>query len=266
MSLLEISNIRFHYKTRNADNAFCLGNISLGVNKGEFISILGPNGSGKSTLLKIISGILRPDTGKISLKGHDIVLLSHKELAKAIAFVPQTFSVAFPFSVYEIVMMGRTPHLNSFGYEKEVDIEKTNEAMNNLDIYHLRKKGINEVSGGEAQRAFIARALAQDPEILLLDEPNSHLDIQHQISIYKILEEMNLRRNITIIIISHDLNLAGYFGKRILLMNKGEIVMDDIPRNILTEEHIKNIFGVDSSIKQDETNNTVSVTIAPKLN
>ena len=239
MNLLQVKNVAFQYGSKLDGDNFSLKNIEFEVTEGEFISILGPNGSGKSTLLKIVSGVIFPNNGYVEINGENINSIDKKKLAKKIAFVPQTFSVAFPFSVFEIVMMGRTPYLNSFGYEKERDIHIANEALKSVGIYHLRNSGINEVSGGEAQRAFIARALAQDPDILLLDEPNAHLDIEHQISIFKILEKLNRERNITILIISHDLNLAGYFGNRILLMKQGRIMMDDKPENILTERTSK---------------------------
>ena len=264
MDLLQVKNVTFHYSSRLNGSSFSLEEINFNVSEGEFISIIGPNGSGKSTLLKIISGVISPQKGTVKINEENIHSVEKKKLAKKIAFVPQTFSVAFPFSVFEIVMMGRTPYLNNFGYEKEHDIEIANEALKSVGIYHLKNSGINEVSGGEAQRAFIARALAQDPDILLLDEPNAHLDIEHQIAIFKILEKLNSEKNITILIISHDLNLAGYFGRRILLMKQGKIVMDDSPKKILTEQNIKKIFNINSIVNFNESSGIVSVNIVPK--
>ncbi len=237
--MIKLENIEFSY-----GNGFALGPLSMQIEEREFIAILGPNGSGKSTLLKLISGYLLPAKGKVYLNGSEVSGYSKKELAKKISYVPQfTYSV-FPYSVYEIVLMGRTPFLNIFGYEKENDRERVFSALEKMEIAHLANKGINEISGGEAQRAFIARALVQETDIILMDEPNAHLDLKHQIAIFKLLKELN-EEGKTILTVSHDLNLPGRYAGKVMLIREGEIVKFGKKEDVLSDELIKEVFDVD---------------------
>ncbi len=238
------------------DNAVC--SASFSVEPGEFISLIGPNGSGKSTLLKLICGIYKPGTGEVLINNLNIAGLKRKDIARRISFVPQTLYTAFPYSVSEIVMMGRTPYLNLFGFENAGDREIVENAMEMADIIHLRDKGISEVSGGEAQRAFIARALAQQTDLILLDEPNSHLDMKHQIAVFKLLSKLNSELNKTIICISHDLNLAANYSKRVILLNKGKIFTDGSVDEVLNREIIEEIFEVQSEVVRND-NDSVNV-------
>ncbi len=263
MSIIELKNITYSYNSINTDKQFFLNNISLNLLKHEFVSILGPNGAGKSTLLKIISGLYKPQIGTIKLCDKDYSEYELKELAKKIGFVSQSNYSVFPFSVYEIVMMGRTPYLGLLGFETEKDRKIVDNVLETVGIADLKNKGINEVSGGEAQRAFIARALVQKPEILLLDEPNAHLDIQHQISIFNILSKLKEENDLTIVTVSHDLNLAGYYSDKVVLMENGRIVFNDIKKNILTEKNILDIFNVHTSVHYDENKDAVKVTLLP---
>jgi iron complex transport system ATP-binding protein len=160
-------------------------------------------------------------------------------------------------------MMGRTPYLNLIGFENKHDKDLVDEALERVDIAHLRNKGINEVSGGEAQRAFIARAIVQQPELILLDEPNSHLDIKHQLGIFNLLRELNIEKRLTVLTVSHDLNLAGYYSERIILMKNGKIYRDDVTEKILTRENILDVFGVDSSIVRNTGSDLINVLIKP---
>ena len=262
--MLSLEKVQFSYSNRSDVSQFCLDDISMNITKGDFLTIVGPNGSGKSTLLKIISGVVEPDTGFVSLNNKKLRDYTRKELARTMAYVPQAFSSAFPFSVYEIVMMGRTPYLNHFGYEKENDLEIVKDALEVVGIYHLRNKGINEVSGGEAQRAFIARALAQKPKIMLLDEPTAHLDIEHQIGILNLLEKLNIDMDLNVLMVSHDLTLAGYYGERLIMMKEGKIIFDDKKAAILTQENIFDIFHVNSIVSRSSKNNCVKINIIPK--
>ncbi|MGE5433083.1 MAG: ABC transporter ATP-binding protein [Syntrophomonadaceae bacterium] len=264
MPLVELKNICFSYNSSSKDETeFQLSNIHLTIENGEFISVLGPNGSGKSTLLKVITGLLKYSLGAICLQGQDYRNLSRKALARTVAFVPQSSLTIFPFSIYEIVMMGRTPYLNMFGYEKKEDRDLVNEAIEMVDIAHLKNKGINEVSGGEAQRAFIARAIVQQPKLILLDEPNSHLDIKHQLSIFNLIKSLNENKGLTVVSVSHDLNLAGFYSSRVVLMKEGRIVGDDRTDRILTKENIYKVFEVDSETGIDQDSLRVNVVIKP---
>jgi iron complex transport system ATP-binding protein len=265
MKIITLKNISYRYEETSSESSFKINDLNFVVNTSDFITIMGPNGSGKSTLLKLIANLITPDSGEIYLDSKNYNSLSRIEFAKKISFVPQISKIFFSYSVYEIVMMGRTPHLNFYGIENKNDHQKVMEVLQLLEIDHLKNKGINEVSGGEAQRALIARAFVQEPRIMLLDEPNAHLDIKHQVSIFNILLKLNLEFKLTVILISHDLNLANFFSKRIILMKSGEIKFDSIPEKVLTEENIRSIFGIQSSIILQEKKEDSYIKIIPKL-
>lgn len=264
MEVLKIENLCYSYPSENDYESFYLKDICLSINEGEFFSILGPNGSGKSTLLKLIAGLLTPESGTITILGKDRSTYSRKELAKVLTYVPQSVFSLFPFSVYEIVMMGRTPYLNFFGYEKKDDIKVVDETLEIFEISHLKEKCINEVSGGEAQRAFLARAVVQNPAILLLDEPNAHLDIKHQISVFNILKELKKNRNISILSISHDLNLAGFYSDNAMLIKNGSTFLNADKHIVFTEENIKEVFEISAVVKRDISNDAINISIIPQ--
>ncbi len=259
MPIIDLDRVSFSYQNNNS--SFNLQDVNIIVEKGDFLTIMGPNGSGKSTLLNLISGIYKPKRGRIRLEEKTLEKFTKKQIAKKISYVPQSTYSAFPFSVYEIVMMGRTPYLNMLGIENEEDHKMVAEALEVMEIAHLKNKGINEVSGGEAQRAFIARALAQDTEIMLLDEPNAHLDLQHQISNFEILCRLNKEKKYTIIMVSHDIILSGFYSTRTILMQNGKIFKDEKTRNVLTEDNIKLVFNVDAVIKYSPDYDSVTMKI-----
>ena len=258
--MLDLKEIYFSYRQSNSQE-FTLEKINISINAGEFVGIFGPNGSGKSTLLKIMSGILKPGKGRVLLNNQPIAGMNRRVIASKIAFVPQFTSTIFPFTVYEIVAMGRSPHLGLMGFESETDNKKILEAIEKLELTSLCNKGINEISGGEAQRTYIARAIAQEPEIILLDEPNSHLDLKHQISIYNLLRNLNEELDITIISVSHDLNLSAYFCKRGILLDKGRVINDGVISEILTERNIRNVFDINTKV---EINGNQDITVILK--
>jgi iron complex transport system ATP-binding protein len=261
MEILELNNINFSYTEKDNPNNFSLSAINLKIYAGDFISVLGPNGCGKSTLLKLIANILKPTSGVTKIYGEPFSSIKRREFAKNVAFVPQNSGTNFPYSIYEIVMMGRSPYLNFLGIEDQIDRKLVLDTLDLLEISHLKNKGINEVSGGEAQRALIARAIVQNPKILLLDEPNSHLDIRHQLSIYNLLQELNITKNLTVVTISHDLNLSNYYSSRAILMNDGNILFDSIPEDILTTKNILEVFGIEAEIfeSRESKNNFISL-------
>ena len=210
MEIIKLSNISFSYPETNGSDGFSIIDLDFSVTERDFVSILGPNGSGKSTLLKIVANIIEPHQGSTYLFSKKYFEYSRVEFARQIAFVPQNSGTNFPFSLFEIVMMGRSPYLNFMGIENLEDHKLVMDTLELLEISHLKNKGINEVSGGEAQRALIARAIVQQPKILLLDEPNTHLDIKHQLAIYDLLRNLNQTQNITIIIVSHQMHSRKY--------------------------------------------------------
>jgi len=216
-----------------------LADISFQVRKGEFFIIIGPNGSGKTTLLKTLNSIIRPRHGKIEISGHALETYSRKALARVIAFVPQEVPSDFPFRVREVVLMGRSPHMGMLGLEDEKDQAIAGAAMKFTHVAHLSQRKMSQLSGGERQRVFIARAICQNPQIILLDEPTASLDPGHQIRIMDLMEELKRERKITIIMVSHDINLAAMYGDRLLLLKKGRIVNVGGPEQVLSSESLE---------------------------
>lgn len=246
LPIVSLEKISFRYRSKTIPkSSFEIKGLDLIINDGEFISILGANGGGKSTLLKLFAGILKPSGGRVLFRGQDISKLKRNDFAKKAAYVSQNVDKNFPFTIYEIVMMGRSPYLGLFGYEKEEDMKFVDEILKSADLYDKRNKSINETSGGEARRAYIARALAQAPEIIFLDEPNAHLDIKHQFSIFNILKKLNLEKETTIVTVTHDINLAKVYSDRIIIFSEGKITADGSPRETLTEETLQKAFQID---------------------
>lgn len=241
MSLaVEVKNLYFNY-----GESEILKNINLNIFEGSFLSILGPNGSGKTTLLKNICNFLKPNKGKILIKNRDVNSINYKELAKIMAVVHQGNNVNFDFTVHDLVLMGRYPYQKKFESESEYSLDIVRRVMEETETWSLREKSIHEISGGERQRVMIAQALAQEPEILLLDEPTSYLDIKHQISILNLCRRLNKEKNITIIMTLHDINLAGRYSDYILLLEEGEIRALDIPGKVLTANNLKDVYGIE---------------------
>lgn len=246
MSYLSIQSLYFKYMKK-----FILKDISLNIKKGSFVALLGPNGSGKSTLLKNILLILNPFSGTISIDGYNIKNLSYLERSKIISYVPQQYNIDYSFTVEQTVLMGRIPYQSRFQSNSYEDINIVNNSMKQTNVFHLKDKYITELSGGELQRVFIARAIAQNTDILLLDEPIAHLDLQHQLHLLNLLKIININENKTIILILHDLNLAAQFCDQIILMKEGKIYYHGKPENVLTSKNIKFIYNIKSIIEKN---------------
>lgn len=262
MNAIEINKLIYSYSNNKIRNDFVLDIDSLNIQENEFVSLIGPNGCGKSTLLKLISNFIKPISGQIKIFDKNIENISNNNLAKLISYVPQNNFSVFPFSVYEVVMMGRFHQLNLLGFESPADKEIVKFALKEMQIENLANKGIKELSGGEAQRVFIARALAQQSKIILLDEPTSHLDIEHQIMIFEKLIQLNKDLNKTIITVSHDLNLVANYSKRIILLYDGKIKLDGKNDDVLNSENIKKYFKVNSEIV-NRNNDKFNIIINP---
>jgi iron complex transport system ATP-binding protein len=263
MTAIAINNLEFEYQSKVKENSFRLKIPQWSIEPGEFTSILGPNGCGKSTLLKLICKITHYQKGKVTIDNVDIADLSYKELAKKIAFVPQSHDSIFPFSVSEIVMMGRTPYINTLGFESENDRQIVDESLCMMRIEHLKNKCINEISGGEAQRVYLARALAQQANILILDEPNAHLDLENQILIFDFLKKINEEKKITVLTVSHDLNLVGIYSRKVVLMRSGEIILNGNKSDILSRKNIAEIFNINAAIFDSVASESFNVLIHP---
>jgi iron complex transport system ATP-binding protein len=216
--------------------------ISLDINHGDFMGIIGPNGSGKTTLLRLATRVLRPTRGGIFFKGEDIFQMDLKEFCRNVAFVSQDISTDFSFMVSEIALMGRIPHLKRMQFETKKDVDIAEEALSLTDALGLKDKRIDELSAGERQRVIISRALSQEPALLFLDEPTSHLDIGHQIQILDLLKKLNRRNNLTIAMILHDLNIASAYCNRIALLDKGVIYKQGRPEEVLTYQNIEAVY------------------------
>ncbi len=237
--LLEIRNLCSGYKKKNI-----LKEIDFLVRKGEFWGLIGPNGSGKTTLLKSITKILPAQKGNILYDKKDIMKIPAKQLAQKIAVVPQVSVFHFSFTVEDFVLLGRIPHLPRFYLEGKNDYLIAEEAMRLTETISFRQRRINELSEGEKQRVVIARSLAQKPTLLLLDEPAAHLDIRHQLDVFDLLKRLNREKGITIILVSHDLNLASQYASQLILLNEGKIFARGSPKEIINEENIWKVYGV----------------------
>lgn len=239
MKAIEVSEVGFGY---GRDRLF--DGLSLEVEAGEFLSVIGPNGAGKSTLLRLIAGLLEPQAGRVRLFGNDLKSLGRRRVAQLVGVVLEDGGVAFNYPVSELVMMGRTPYLGPFQQPGRADRGAVERALELCDVAALRDKGIAEISAGERQRAVLARALAQEPQLLLLDEAFSHLDIAHQHSTLRILRELN-RAGRTVVLLSHDLNLAAAAGRCVLLLHQGRVAAYGDTAEVLTADNLKRAYGIE---------------------
>lgn len=236
-----------------------LEDVSLSVKGGDFVGILGPNGSGKTTLLKSISRILKPHKGTILLNEVDIYALKSVDVAKQLAVVPQDTSIGFNFAALDIVMMGRNPHMKRFQMESEKDMAIARKVMQLTNIWHLAERPINELSGGEKQRVIITRALAQEPKILLLDEPLTHLDIVNQLEIMDLVKDLCVKEKLIILAVFHDFNLAARYCNSVIMLKKGKVFSAGSLTDVLTSENIKSVFNVDAIVTKHLVTNSVFV-------
>ena len=246
--ILEISGLSVGYNKR-----IVIDELSLNISPGRFYGIIGPNGAGKSTLFKAASGVLRPWKGSIKLNGKDVYHMPRRELANIMAAVPQFQEAFFPFRVREFVQMGRYPKRGRFGMLQGSDYQIIEESMHLMKIEALADKRINELSGGELQRVYISQALAQEPEILMLDEPTSHLDIGHQSIMLNLLKKRCLTIGIPIIMIVHDLNLAASYCDKLLLIDNGKVFAEGTPLEVLTERNIDIVYKTSVEIMTEES-------------
>lgn len=243
--MLQVSNVDCYYGEKRV-----LEKVAFSVNQGESFGVVGPNGSGKTTLLRCISGILEPRLGVVRLNGLDVHALGQKEIAKNIAVVPQSSFTDFDFTAQEMVVMGRNPHISRFRMENRKDYEIVEKAMELTNTDHLATRTVRSLSGGELQRTIIARALAQEPELLLLDEPTVHLDISHQLEIMGLIRRLNKDNGLTVISVFHDLNLAAQYCERLLLLDRGKVSSIGPPQHVLTPENIQKTYHVNVLVKR----------------
>lgn len=253
--LLSAHGIWFRYR-----EAWVLQDVCLEVVPGEILGILGPNASGKTTLLGALQGILKPQKGKVLLGGQEIGRMTRRQVARSLAVVPQEMPVPHSLTVLEVALMGRHPHLGFMGFEGPEDHRIAMGSLERAGCAHLAHRDINELSGGERQRVLMARALAQKPRILLLDEPTAYLDLKHQVELVELLGRLHREERLTVVWVSHDLNLASLICHRLLLLKEGRVRALGSPDEVLTGEIISEVYGARVLVDQHPETRTPRIT------
>ncbi|MFC2035870.1 heme ABC transporter ATP-binding protein [Chloroflexota bacterium] len=258
---LQIQQVYFSYV-----NGLVLRDINLSVKAGEMVGLLGPNGSGKTTLVKLASGILKPNQGEINLDGSNLSQLSRKSIARSVAVVPQQFHIPFAFTTSEVIMLGRIPFINAFTGETTADKRAVVMAMELVGISQLAQRRFDELSGGERQKIILAMALAQQPKLLLLDEPTTHLDISHQVETLELIRNLNIEQELTVIAAMHDLNLASLYFDTLVLLKDGMVSAEGTPAQVLTEDKIREVFSASVKVESHPATGVPHVIVMPKRN
>ncbi|MCB4790393.1 MAG: ABC transporter ATP-binding protein [Elusimicrobia bacterium] len=259
MDILELQSISFGYAKNKVIDA-----MSFAVNEGEFLGIIGPNGAGKTTLFKLILGLYKPWDGDVFFKNEPVSHIPRYRFAQNVAAMTQLADTQFSFSVEDFVLMGRYPHLKRFETPKERDVKVIEESLSVTDTAHLKDRNINELSGGEKQRVLLAQALAQEPKLLLLDEPTAYLDITHQVSILDLIKRLNKSLNLTVIIVLHDLNLAAEYCDRLILINNGRVYKTGTPWEVLEYKNIEEVYKTVVVVKENPVTKKPHVLIVPE--
>jgi len=251
---LAVDGVSFAYRGTQV-----LGNVSLRIEPGEVLGLIGPNGSGKSTLLRVLSGILLPTRGKVRLGDADLRDLSRRAVAQRIAVVPQETLFSFPFTVLETVLMGRHPHLEGLGFESERDVALARAALTRCGAEDLEQRSILELSAGERQRVVFARALAQEPRVLLLDEAASFLDVRHQVALYELVREL-AAQGVSVLAVLHDLNLAAEYCDRIALLDRGHVAALGPTAEVFTYQNLTRLFATEVYVDLNHLTGSLLVT------
>ena len=244
--IIEGENIRFSY-----DGVEVLKGLSISLRKERMVGLLGANGAGKSTLLKILTGILNPKSGRLLYGSKELTRLDKREIAKRIAYIPQDSTFGFPFSVQEVVLMGRAPYVGRFEFERERDLQIAISAMETVGITHLKDRPITEISGGEKQLASLARALAQEPEVMVLDEPATFLDVRHKTRIMKLLRSLKGERGISVIAATHDVFSALFYFDEIIMLKDGAIFAEGSVEEVLKQDVLTAVYGIEVTVKKE---------------
>ena len=244
--IIECGNIAFSY-----NGARVLDGIDFSISPGQMVGILGANGAGKSTLLKILSGLLHPNSGVTKYRDKELSKLGRNELAKRLAYIPQDPVFAFPFTVTETVLMGRAPYIGRFEFERDSDRDIAERAMDTVGITHLKDRLISRVSAGERQLASLARALVQEPEIMILDEPATFLDVRHRTEIMNILVSLKEQSGISIVAATHDIFSALYYFEEIKILKDGKVFAEGPIETVVTEENLSLAYGISVTVKKE---------------
>jgi len=257
-SAISLQQLSFAYRSQPV-----LRDVSLEIPRQSLLALIGPNGSGKTTLLRLMSKVLQPQQGTICLNSRPLASFSARDLARQLAVISSEQYFEFPFPVADVVAMGRFPHLNRLERMSERDWEIVDEAMEKTAVLHLRHRSISQLSSGEKQRVLIARAMAQQPSILMLDEPNAHLDINHQIAIFSLLQRVNRQHQMTVIVVLHDLSAAAAYCESMVLLHRGQIVRIGKPEEVITAELIQQTYGADVAVFPSPVNGCPQIAFGP---
>ena len=250
MAKLEIQNLSLNYGSRSV-----IKDMNFELLPGELLGLVGPNGCGKTSIIKALSRVFAPTAGKILLNGRELRSIHRNEVARVIGVVPQNPYLPETFTVSEVVILGRNPHLGLFSGENAHDIDIVAQAMDKTGITHLAKRRVGELSGGERQRVTIARVLAQEPQVILLDEPTANLDIAQQLEILGLINGMCREKNIAVLIAIHDLNVAAQYCTRIIMLKNGKVFVEGVPAEVITAENVREVFEAETTIYPHPENN-----------
>jgi iron complex transport system ATP-binding protein len=257
--MIDLRSVSFRYR-----QGWVLQDLSFRIERGEFIGVIGPNGSGKSTLLKTLCRLLSPQKGEVLLDLTPLKEMSQREIARKIAVVPQEAYSLFPFRVIEMVLMGRSPYLGHLMFEGTKDLEIAKRAMDWTETLSIGGRFIDELSGGERKRVFIARALAQEPEVILLDEPTANLDIHHQVDFLNLILSLNREKGLTIVMASHDLNIASEYCDRLILLREGRVYKMGPSREVITRKNIEEVYGCEVWVDENPISGMPRITLLKK--
>lgn len=261
---LRFDAVHFGYPSRaRAGETLRLRDVSLSVSAGASLAVVGPNGSGKTTLLRLAAGELVPSQGTVRVCGLDPARVARRELARRVAVVAAHATAGFSYSVEEVVLMGRAPHLDGYRLESEADLAIAERAMAELDVAHLAARVFDSLSSGERQRVSVARALAQDPELLLLDEPAAFLDIRHQVELYDVLAARRRRTGLTVVSVLHDLNLAALYFDRVAMLAGGTMFAEGAPDDVITYANVREVFATDVYVDRNHLTGHLNVLPLP---
>lgn len=256
VSLIKAENIGYRYNHR-----WVIRGVTFGLGQGELVGLIGPNGSGKTTLLKCLDGILLPQEGKVLWEGRPLFTLTQRQIARNLALVSQETSLFFCPTVLETVLMGRNPYLKRFQFEGPKDLSLAQKAMDLTDVRPFADRLLSELSSGERQRVYLARALCQEPRALLLDEPTAFLDIQHQVGILDLIFRLNREKGLTILIASHDINLMAQYCQKMVLIRQGKIETVGTPQEVIQENTIEKVFETRVMVDQNPLTRTPRITL-----